>query len=519
MLQWCHSSPNRLSGIICLQMTDYQHELRQHLAELVDLRNTAQLLGWDQQTMMPPRGGPARAESLATLGRISHEMFVSAHTGRLLEEAANELNGAPSDSDESCLVRVTMRHWEKARRVPSELAADLARAGSIGQEAWVHAREQSDFSAFAPHLKRNLELARRYVECFDSFECPYDALLDDYDPGMTTREVARLFDELKRELVPMIAIVAEHQANVDDSSLHGQFPVDAQRELVNEVVSLMGFNPQGWRIDDAVHPFATGFGSGDVRITTRWDETFYASALYGAMHECGHGLYEEGIADSLQRTPLGHAESLTLHESQSRMWENMVGRGRAFSAVLAPLLSARFGAPQDPDTLYRAVNRTQPSLIRVEADEATYGLHIVLRFEIEQELIEDRLKVADLPEAWNARFKEYFGIEVPDDAHGVLQDVHWSSGSIGYFPTYALGNLVAGQLWERAHTDISELDARIGAGELLPLREWLREHVHRHGAKFTTQELLRRVVGKPIEVGPFVGYLKAKLSDVYGVAL
>jgi carboxypeptidase Taq len=500
-------------------MTDYQRELRQHLAELVDLRNTAQLLGWDQQTMMPPRGGPARAESLATLGRISHEMFVSAHTGRLLEEAAGELDGASRDSDEGSLVRVTMRHWEKARRVPSDLAADIARAGSIGQEAWVQAREQSDFAAFAPYLAHNLELARRYVECFDDFECPYDALLDDYDPGMTSREVKRLFDELKGELVPMIATLAEHQDRVRDSCLHGRFPIQAQRALVDQVVSLMGFDRQGWRIDDAVHPFAAGFGSGDVRITTRWDETFFASALYGAMHETGHGLYEEGIADALQRTPLGHAESLTLHESQSRMWENMVGRGHAFSGVLAPLVIEHFGNSIEPDTLYRAVNRTQPSLIRVEADEATYGLHIVLRFEIEQELIEDRLKIDDLPDAWNARFKEYFGIDVPDDAQGVLQDVHWSSGSIGYFPTYALGNLVAGQLWERVHADIPDLQQRTAAGDLLPLREWLREHVHRHGAKFTTQELLQRVVNKPIEVGPFIGYLKAKLSDVYGVAL
>jgi carboxypeptidase Taq len=506
-------------------VTDHQQRLRRHLAELVDLRNTAQLLGWDQQTMMPPRGGPARAESLATLGRISHEMFVSADTGRLLDAAAAELNGATNDAndtDEACLVRVTLRHWEKARRVPSELAADIARAGSIGQEAWVYARRNSDFAAFAPYLSRNLELARRYVDCFDTFECAYDALLDDYDPGMTTREVRRLFEELKRELVPMIATLSQHQENVDDSCLHGDFPIEAQRRLVEEVVSLMGFNREGWRIDDAVHPFATGFGSGDVRITTRWDDTFFASALYGAMHECGHGLYEEGVADSLQRTPLGHAESLTLHESQSRMWENMVGRGRAFSGVLAPRVAACFGGSVgnlQSDTLYRAVNRTHPSYIRVEADEATYGLHIVLRFEIEQELIEGRIAVNDLPEAWNARFKEYFGLDVPDDAQGVLQDVHWSSGSIGYFPTYALGNLVAGQLWERVHADIADLDEHIGSGELSPLREWLREHVHQHGAKFTTQELLQRVVGQPIAVGPFVHYLKAKLSDVYGVPL
>lgn len=503
-------------------MTDHLDELRTHLAALVDLRNASQLLGWDQQTMMPPRGGAARAEALATVERIGHEMFVSDEIGHLLDSAAAQLDGATPDSDDASLVRVTRRHWEKARSVPSELAADIARAGSIGQEAWVHAREQSDFASFVPYLERNLELARRYVDCFQNFDCAYDALLDDYDPGQTTAEVTRLFDELKSELVPMIATLDARRENVDDSCLHGDFPVARQRELVADVVALMGFDRRGWRIDDAVHPFAAGFGSGDVRITTRWDPTFFASGLYGAMHETGHGLYEEGVADALQRTPLAHAESLALHESQSRMWENMVGRGRSFSEVLAPRLAARFGdsvGTLDADTLYRAVNCTQPSFIRVEADEATYGLHIVLRFEIEQELIEGRLAVKDLPEVWNARFKDYFGLDVPDDATGVLQDVHWSEGLIGYFPTYALGNLIAGQLWERVHAEHPELEQQIAAGELSPLREWLRDHVHRHGAKFTTQELLEREVGGLIEVGPFVNYLKAKLSDVYRVEL
>jgi carboxypeptidase Taq len=268
-----------------------------------------------------------------------------------------------------------------------------------------------------------------------------------------------------------------------------------------------------------VHPFATGFGSGDIRITTRWDETYFASGLYGAMHECGHGLYEEGIGDALQRTPLGHAESLALHESQSRLWENMVGRGGSFAQVLAPWVSEAFGTDVTAAQLYPAVNCVRPSLIRVEADEATYGLHIILRFELEQELVEGRLAVAELPEAWNARMREYLGLEVPDDAHGVLQDVHWSAGLIGYFSTYALGNLIAGQLWRRAHEDLPDLESQIAAGELSGLREWLRTHVHRHGAKFTSAELLERVVGGPLAVEPFVAYLKAKLSEVYGVAL
>ncbi len=486
-------------------------QLRRVLAEIADLSDVTHLLEWDQQTMMP--------ETLATMRRVSHERFISPETGRLLDTAHAALGGAEPDDDDAALVRVTRRRWEKARRVPIELAAERARAASLGQEAWRHARANSDFSAFAPHLERNLELARRYVECFDEFDCAYDVLLDDYEPGMRSATVSRLFAELKSELVPLIATLAGHSDRVDASPLHGHFPVERQRRLADEVVRLMGFEPSSWRMDTAVHPFATSFGSHDVRITTRWDETYFPGALYGAMHECGHGLYEAGIAGSLQRTPLGHAESLGLHESQSRLWENMVGRGRAFSIVLAPLISEQFGTRIDAAALYRAVNRVEPSFIRVEADEATYSLHVVLRFELEQQLIEGQLAISELPEAWNARYKAYLGLDVPDDAHGVLQDVHWSTGSFGYFPTYALGNLIAGQLWEKVHADIPDLDDRLAGGDLQTLREWLREHVHRHGAKFSMPELLERVVGTTISVKPFLAYLKAKLSDVYELTL
>jgi carboxypeptidase Taq len=492
------------------------------MAALADLRNVAQLLEWDQQTMMPPRGVVTRSETAATVQRISHDMFVSDETGRLIEAAAAHLDGAAADSDEASLVRVTRRNWEKARRVPSELASDLARASSVGHQAWIVARENSDFASFAPYLERNFELIRQYVDCFDNFDCAYDVVLDDYEPGTSTAEVVRLFGELKAELVPLIAQVTAHSDRVDDSCLHGHFPVDRQRGLVRWVVEQMGFDSSGWRIDDAVHPFATGLGSHDVRITTRWDEAFLPTSVYGAMHECGHGLYEEGVALSLQRTPLGHAESLGMHESQSRLWENMVGRGRPFCGVLAPRIADVFGGPMaglDGETFYRAVNRVAPSLIRVEADEVTYGLHIVLRFELEQELVEGRLAIRDLPEAWNARYKEYLGVDVPDDAHGVLQDVHWAAGLIGYFPTYTLGNLIAGQLFQRAQTDIPDLDAQLGAGHLQGLREWLREHVHRHGAKFSTRELLERLVGGPIAVAPFLDYLKGKVGQVYDLEL
>jgi carboxypeptidase Taq len=503
-------------------MTNPFEALRERMAALSDLRNVAQLLDWDQQTMMPPRGAPARAETVATVQRISHEMFVADQTGRLLAAAESQLDGAAPDSDDAALVRVVKRRWEKARRVPSELAADLARSASVGQQAWILARRESDFAGFVPYLERNFELVRRYIDCFDDFDCAYDAVLDDYEPGARTAEVTELFNELKSELRTLIAAATDHADRVDDSILHGHFPVDRQRELVGWLLELMGFDRDSWRVDDAVHPFAAGISNRDVRITTRWDERFLPTSLYGAMHECGHGLYEEGVAQSLQRTLLGHPESLGLHESQSRLWENMVGRGLPFCGVLAPRIAESFGGPiahVDGARFYRAVNRVTPSLIRVEADEVTYSLHIVVRFELEQELVEGRLAVRDLPEAWNARYAEYLGLDVPDDAQGVLQDVHWASGLIGYFPTYALGNLIAGQLFARAHTDLPDLDAQLAVGELHGLREWLRENVHRHGAKFSSSELLLRVVGGPIAVGPFIDYLKGKLSQVYDLDL
>jgi carboxypeptidase Taq len=504
-------------------MSPALEQLRDRMGQLSDLRSVAGLAHWDQQTKMPPYGAPARAESLATLQRISHELFIDDETGRLLEGAEAETAGEPYDSDDACLVRLVRRQWDKARRVPTELAAELARAASMGQEAWVAAREASNFPAFAPYLERNFELARRYVECHaghDGFECAYDVLLDDYEPQMRTHTVARLFGELRSELVPLITRLTSEAAHVDDAMLYGDFSVARQRPMVDEVVAMMGFDPTGWRIDDTVHPFAIRVGRGDVRITTRWDKHYFPAGLYGAMHECGHGLYEAGIPPAFDRSPLGSGESLGMHESQSRLWENMVGRGRPFAQVLAPRVASHFGGPLsdlDPDTLYRAVNRVKPSYIRVESDELTYALHIVLRFELEQDLIEGRLAVADLPEAWNARFQQFFGITVTDDADGVLQDVHWSAGLIGYFPTYALGNLIAGQLWERVHLDVPNLDQRIAAGELAPLREWLIENVHRHGSKFTTSELLERAVGGPISVHPFVRYLKRKLGEVYGL--
>jgi len=495
-------------------------ELKERLGEIADLSHAGSVLNWDQSVMMPAKGSAQRGEALSTIARIQHERFIAADTGRLLEAAAAEVEGQPDDSDEVRLVSKTRRDYDKAARVPSALAAAMAKASSTGYEAWVAARAADDFAMFAPYLQHNLDLVREYVECFDEYDAPYDVVLDDYEPGGTSVHVRALFDELKGELVPLIAQLRDHE--VDASPLHVAYPIAGQRQLSGEVIRLMGYTDDGWRFDDTVHPFASSFGRGDVRITTRFEDDYFPMGLYGAMHECGHGLYEQGVSEALQRTPLSHPPSLALHESQSRMWENFVGRGRQFNHFLHPRMVALAGGPLDgfsADAVFRALNAVKPTLIRFEADETTYGMHIILRFELEQELLEGKLALADLPEAWNSRMRDYLGIEVPSDADGVLQDVHWAAGLIGYFPTYALGNLIAGQLWEKIEQDLPDLDAQIAAGELQGLRQWLGENVHRHGGKFSSAELLQRLVGEPIAVGPFVRHLKAKLSDVYELSL
>jgi carboxypeptidase Taq len=492
--------------------------LRRRLAEVQDLHAIGMGLEWDQQVMMPPRGASLRAEALATLETLHHERFASEETGRLLEAAQREVDGAGEiDGD---LLRVTRRDWEKARRVPTDLKAELARAGATGYAAWTRARAASDWELFRPHLERMLELKARYVECFDGFACAYDVLLDDFEQGTTSAEVAAVFDEVKAGLVPLIADIG-HADRVDDACLHGDFPVERQEALLHRLLPVFGFDAEAWRLDVTVHPFATNLGTSDIRITTRYDPAFFNVAFFGALHETGHGLYEAGSDPALDRTPLVGGASLGLHESQSRLWENVVGRGRPFSAWVLPMLREafpdRFGAV-DVDTYYRAVNRVEPSLIRVEADEATYSLHVILRFELEQEMIEGRLALRDLPEAWNARMREYLGVEVPDDARGVLQDVHWSAGLIGYFPTYALGNIMAAQIWEIVRGERPTLDAEIGHGDLAPLRDWLAARLYRHGRRRTPKETLANVLGGgALDAGPYLAYLRGKLGAIYGL--
>src|SRR5919106_838698 len=463
-------------------MNETFERLRARLAEIQDLRRAAAILSWDQQTMMPSQGAAGRAEQLATIGRMAHELFVDDETGRMLEELRGFEESHDPDSFEASLVRVTRRDYEKAVRVSPELRAEMSRAASQGFLEWKRAKEASDFAAFVPTLERNLELKQRYLACYDKAEEDYDVLLDDFERGMRTAEVRRIFADLKAELVPLIASAQERDG---DGPLEGEFDIEAQRLLSHEVVELFGFREGAWRLDPTTHPFASGGGVDDIRITTHYDARDLES-LFATMHEYGHGLYEHQVDRSLDRTPLGSGVSLGLHESQSRMWENLVGRGRPFWRFLYPRVRELFPeqlGDVEAEAFYRAVNRVRPSLIRIHADEVTYNLHVILRFELEQEIVEGRVDLRELPEEWNRRMWEYLRVEAPSDAVGVLQDTHWSSGLIGYFPTYSLGNIMSVQIWERLKEDLPELEEGFERGELAPLREWLGGHLHRHGRK------------------------------------
>ena len=495
-------------------------ELRQRLGRISDLAKAGALLFWDERTKMPPGGAEARAEQVATLARLGHELLISDELAGLIERAGDELAGADPDSDEARLVKVARRETGKARRVPSDLRAEITRTSSLAERAWVNARRDSDFAAFRPHLERNVELARRYVECFAPHEHPYDPLLDDYEPGMTTAELEPVLASLRDGLQPLVERLADEEPP-DDACLHGPFPVARQRELCAGVLAALPLAEDQRRLDDTVHPFAAAISPTDLRITTRYDEGYLGTALWSVLHEAGHAMYENGVAPELARSPLGHGLSLGFHESQSRLWENWVGRSRPFLGHLLPAIAAAFPdalGDVDAEALYRAANRVRPSLIRVEADEATYNLHIVVRFELEVAMFTGELEVRDLPEAWNSRMRDYLGVEVTDDASGVLQDVHWAGAAFGYFPTYALGNVIAGQLWELIAVDLPEIDEQLARGELAPLREWLRERLHRHGAKFEPAEMIERLTGGPLDTAPLLRQLDAKYAAVYALA-
>jgi len=501
-------------------MQDKLKELRTRLGEVTDLYQASAVLNWDQETYMPPGGIRARSEQLSTLRGLAHQKFIADEIGQLLADLAGPASELDPDSDDASLVRVTQREYDKARKIPVELQAELARATSVAHNAWVKARAESDFAMFVPYLQKVLDLVIQKAEALGYEERIYDALLDEYEPEMKTTQVEAVFAELKAEIVPLLQAICERLDAVDDACLHGSFDEQKQWAVTMDVLKLMGFDFQNGRQDKAAHPFTTSFSCDDVRVTTRFDPTYFASALYSSMHEGGHGLYDQGTAPELERTLLAGGASLGVHESQSRMWENLVGRSRNFWRFYFPRLKTFFPGQfdhLDAEALYRAVNKVTPSLIRVEADEVTYNLHIMLRFEMETEILEGKIKITDAPEAWNAKMEAYLGITPPDDARGVLQDTHWSSGLVGYFPTYSLGTMLASQLFDHIRADLPDLDAQIEAGQFAPLLGWLRQNIHCHGAKFTPNELVRRVIGEPMQAAPFVTYLKTKYGELYGI--
>jgi carboxypeptidase Taq len=484
-------------------------QLKERLGRVTDLERVSRLLGWDQQTMMPRAGAEIRADQLATLRRLSHELFTDNETGRLLDEL-KPLAASDDDSDDAALIRIARRDYDKAVRVPAELRAEMARASAQAQPVWVEARATSDFERFLPMLERNIELRRQYIACFEPRDEPYDILLDDFEPETTSAEVETIFDELKTNLVPLIAELRER--DVDASFLEGSFPVDRQERLAKEVVDLFGMRPNTWRLDPTEHPFASGAGVDDIRITTNYDPRTLKS-LFSTMHEYGHGLYNHQLPRHLARLPIGAPCSLGIHESQSRLWENLVGRSETFWRFFYPRVQETFPEQLrsvERDRFLTGVNRVQPSLIRIKADEVTYGMHVILRFELERDIVNERVALSDLPEIWNARMHEYLGVDVPDDAQGVLQDTHWAAGLIGYFPTYLLGTVMSVQIWEKMVEDVPDLDEQIGHGEFGALRDWLGEHVHRQARKHSPQETLRRATRSTIDAAPYVAYLRAK---------
>ena len=500
--------------------SDKLQQLRQILAEVTDLNRAALVLEWDQETYMPPGGVQGRAEQLATLLRLSHVMFTGADVGRLLDALEDELSSAPFDSDEASIVRVTRRDYDQARKLPPDLVAEIARAGSVARPVWEKARRDEDFNLFAPYLAKNVELNRRIADALGYRDRPYDALIDRSEPGMTTKQLTAIFAELKEAIVPLVAGIARNADAVDDSVLYRGFDPDLQVSYALDVVKRLGYDLERGRQDISTHPFSTGFGPGDVRITTRVSRDFFNECLFGSIHESGHAMYNQGMSAEIDRTPLWDGASPGVHESQSRLWENLVGRSLPFWRHFYPSLRKAFPQPLtgvDEEAFYRAVNRSHPSFIRVEADEVTYNLHVLLRFELEIELLEGKLEVKDVPEAWNARFKSYVGLDVPNDREGALQDIHWSFVSFGIFPGYTIGNLVSAQLMEKIRADIPDLDAQVEKGQFAALLGWLRKNVHRHGRKFTPDELLERATGKPLTAAPWIAYVRKKFGALYGL--
>jgi carboxypeptidase Taq len=487
------------------------------VAELTDLSHIMSVLGWDQQVKMPPGGAEERGTQLAALGKIMHQKFVTDEVGQLITDLEAEVGDLYAETDEARSVKVSKKTYEKQAKVPLSLLMENIQATTMAHEAWVKAKATADFSIFQPHLEKIVDLRKQYADLYKPYDHIYDPLLDDFEPGMKTADVKEIFEKLRPQQVALLQEIAEKEPP-GNSFIKQHYKQEYQEIFGRYVITRFGYDWNRGRLDVAPHPFTTEFGLGDVRITTRYLKEDAGSALFGTMHEAGHAMYGQGVPDKFKRHPLGGSASLAIHESQSRLWENIVGRSKEFWSYFYPSFQMLF-----PDYLadisltdfYRGINRVEPSYIRVEADEATYNMHIMLRLEIEIGLMEGTLEVADLPEIWNSKMEEYLGITPPNDAKGVLQDIHWSGGMIGYFPTYALGNLASVQLWDKLLEENPNVPDEIAQGKFDTILSWMREHVHHYGSKYEPQEIMLKATGSKITPEPYMAYLRKKYAEIY----
>jgi len=495
-------------------------ELKRRLLEISDLNCAGAVLNWDQATYMPKGGAVARARQGATLSRLAHEKFTDPALGRLLDGLAGFAQSLPDTSDDASLVRVVRRDYDKATKVPADFVARWSEHGSSSYDAWTRARPANNFAAMRPFLEMGLEFSRAYAEYLRPYAHLADPLIDELDEGMTVASVRALFAELRNELVPIVRAIAEQPA-ADDACLRGQFPEAKQLAFGLRVIARFGYDFDRGRLDKTHHPFCTKFAPGDVRITTRVRENEIGEALFSTLHEAGHALYEQGVSASYEGTRLGFGTSMGVHESQSRLWENVVGRSRAFWEHFYPQLCDAFPEPfgQVPlEAFYRAINKVERSLIRTDADEVTYNLHIMLRFGLELDLLEGRLKVKDLPEAWRTRFEADFGLAPPDDRDGCLQDVHWYAGTVGgAFQSYTIGNILSAQFHAAALKACPEIPQQIAHGEFDSLHGWLKQRLYRHGRKFKPDDIVKRATGKAMTIKPYLAYLRAKYGELYAL--
>ncbi len=489
-------------------------ELERRYAEIRDVKNGLSILGWDQEVMMPAGGAPARAHTLATLTGVAHGKTTDPALRKLVRSLGRKKD-LPRRKRRA--VELVGHEVEKASAIPADLAQELALAESTGLETWRAARAAKDFRRFAPALRRMVELKREIARLTAGRGRPYDALLDDFEPGATMKQIDPLLGALKDVTVPLLGQVVASRTKVDMSPFVGRFDVAAQAAFARQVALAMGIDPERSRMDLSTHPFCGGIGPDDVRMTGRYDPKDMRGGLFGVIHEAGHGLYEQGLDARRMRSPLGGAVSMAIHESQSRLWENNVARSRPFWKHWLPKLKRAHPRLKGTtlDGVYRAANALAPSMIRVEADELTYNLHIILRYEIERDLVEGRQDVQDLPDRWNTGMEELLGIVPRDDAEGVLQDIHWAMGLFGYFPTYSIGNLYAAQFMEAARKAIRGLDGKIAKGDLGTLREWLRDAIHKHDQLYTPEQLCKRVTGKPLGVDAFARHVRKKVRELY----